>query len=197
MLTPNDYEDLWNTCELTTVPRQIGQLDAVCRIAKNNEALYQAVGRFVSVPWPLIAAIHFRESDQNFLLHLHNGDPLTDRTVHVPKGRPEKGNPPFAWADSAVDALEDTWRPSSWSTPGCLEFLERYNGLGYQKHQVYSPYLWNFTNKYISGLYVADGRFDPQRIEVRSGCVAILKVLSLKGVSLDFTTMVPRAPTVH
>src|SRR5437870_4838633 len=33
------------------------------------------------------------------------GDPLTPRTTHEPKGRPSAGNPPFAWEDSAADAL--------------------------------------------------------------------------------------------
>jgi len=39
----------------------------------------------------------------SFKLHLHNGDPLTARTVNVPKGRPKTGQPPFAWGISAKD----------------------------------------------------------------------------------------------
>ena len=58
------------------------------------------------IPWYVIGFIHKMESDMNFGTHLHNGDPLTARTVHVPTGRPVNGNPPFTWEDSAADALQ-------------------------------------------------------------------------------------------
>jgi lysozyme family protein len=57
------------------------------------------------VPWELIAALHEREAGGSFKGHLHNGDPLTGRTYHVPAGRPAKGSPPFTWEASAIDAL--------------------------------------------------------------------------------------------
>jgi len=41
----------------------------------------------------------------DFAGHLHNGDPLTDRTTHVPANRPINGTPLFSWQESAVDAL--------------------------------------------------------------------------------------------
>ncbi len=106
--------------------------------------------------------------------------------MRVPAGRPLTfGPPPFTWAESAIDALSETWRPDDWSIAGILEFLERYNGLGYQKYDILSPYLWDFTNHYQKGLFVSDGRFDPEKIEFRAGAVSILKVLSAKGVSLE------------
>lgn len=154
-----------------------------------NEPNYRAVETITTVPWPVIAAIHFRESSLNFKTHLHNGDPLTDWTVHVPKGRPAQGAPPFFWADSAIDALGGRLIPRVWDLSGCAEFLERYNGLGYRKRELCSPYVWNFTNHYTSGLYVADGKFDPLKKESRPGCIAILKTLEQKGVSLDFTRL--------
>lgn len=196
---PN-YQFLFETCVLTKDPRQLREVDFVCRVILLNDSrsLYEKVSEFVSVPWPLIAAIHFRESSQNFHCHLHNGDPLRARTVHVPSGRPEFGEPPFTWIESATDALSElNWYPPEWDIAGSLEFLERYNGLGYQKRGLYSPYLWNYTDKYISGLYVADGKFDPFKIEHRPGCVALLKMLEQKGVSLDFARTVPGSGSLH
>ena len=181
-----DYLGLYSSCELTTDSAKLKQLDYVCRVALTNESIYQLVSHAVNIPWPLIAAIHFRESDQSFKCHLHNGDPLTSRTSHVPAGRPVAGNPPFTWVESATDALKGVWRPLTWDLATGLEFLEKYNGTGYQKHGVNTPYLWDFTDHYESGLYQADGTFSPTAQECRPGAVAILKTLEEKGVSLDF-----------
>ena len=198
MLTKSDYQSMWESCKLTTGPKKLNSLDYICRVALTNQSTYFAVQGATRIPWPLIAALHSRESDQSFKCHLHNGDPLTARTVHVPKGRPSSGEPPFTWIQSATDAFAGEWRPSDWTTPSCLEFLERYNGLGYQKHGVNTPYLWDYTDKYVSGLYVADGSFDTQAKEDRAGCVAILKTLIMKGVSLEsFSSLAPCNPDAH
>lgn len=181
-----DYQDLFTRSLVTMDPNRVTELGYVCGIALQNQKIYEAVSLSTTIPWPLVAAIHYRESDQNFKCHLHNGDPLTARTTHVPVGRPKQGEPPFTWTDSACDALGDLWRPDDWYIPGCLEFLERYNGMGYQKHGINTPYLWDYTSLYDAGLYVADGVFDPKARESRPGAVAILKSLSIKGVSLDF-----------
>jgi lysozyme family protein len=198
MMTPSDYQNLWDTSKLTPDAKRLQALDYVCRVALTNQSTYQAVQNLTRIPWPLIAAIHFRESDQNFKCHLHNGDPLSARTVHVPKGRPATGEPPFTWMQSAADAFVGEWRPSDWSLPSCLEFMERFNGLGYQKHGINSPYLWDYTDKYVSGLYVADNKFDPHAKEDRPGCVAIIKSLIVKGVKLDaLTALAPTNPNAH
>lgn len=198
MLTPSDYQSLWDSSKLTSDPKRLQLLDYVCRVVLTNQALYQLVQNATRIPWPLIAAIHYRESDQSFKCHLHNGDPLTARTVHVPAGRPTTGEPPFTWTQSASDAFNGEWRPKDWSLPSCLEFMERFNGVGYQKHAVNTPYLWDYTDKYTSGLYIADGSFDPNAKEDRAGCVSILKSLITKGVSLDaFSSFAPSNPLAH
>lgn len=181
------YLQFWQDCELTQDVIKRDQIGRVCSIAMPNMTRYQTVAAGTKIPWPIIAAIHFRESGQDFTRHLHNGDPLTARTVHVPAGRPVSGSPPFTWQDSAIDALTGFWRPQAWDMPGMLEFAERYNGLGYQKLGVNSPYLWDLTDKYVSGLFVADGHFDPDARESRPGVVSILKILESKGISLDFS----------
>lgn len=162
-----------------------------------HQNLYLTVQRFTQVPWFVVASIHFCESSLNFKRHLHNGDPLTDRTVHVPQGRPVYGQPPFTWIESAVDAFDSLWRPRFWDVSGALEFMERYNGLGYQKRGINTPYLWGYTDKYTKGLYVADGKFDPEKVDQGPGCVAVVKTLSAKGVELGLTLVDANGNALH
>jgi lysozyme family protein len=127
------------------------------------------------MPWALIGVIHAMECGFNFATHLHNGDPLTNRTKHVPAGQPQTGTPPFSWESSAIDALthEGFNTVTDWSIPHMLYLLEKYNGFGYRKMGKPSPYLWSFSNLYEKGKYVADGRFDPQTVPYRSSAALL------------------------
>jgi lysozyme family protein len=178
------YLELWESAVISREALHRQDLDWICRIILIHEQIYQQVQASTGVPWFVAACIHSRESDLNFKKHLHNGDPLTNRTVNVPKGRPVHGYPTFAWEVSAADALTDFWKPKVWNIAGCLEFFERYNGLGYQRCGINSPYLWDYTQHYTKGLFVRDGKFDPTKHEVRAGCVAIMKSLQERGVIL-------------
>lgn len=143
---------------------------------RNNLNSYQVVSDKTHVPAIIIGVIHMMESHFNFGTHLHNGDPLTARTVHVPAGRPESGHPPFLWEESAVDALS-SGRFSNLTLGGILNALEGYNGYGYRKHGVNSPYLWSGTQFYTSGKYVSDGVFNTTAVSKQIGCVPVLKIL--------------------
>ncbi len=117
------------------------------RMADSNHwPRYEVVADELGCPAHLVALIHAMECGLRFDRHLHNGDSLEARTVHVPKGRPKSGTPPFTWEESAVDALAlhhlDAW--VDWSLAGLAYVLERYNGWGYRRHhpEVPSPYLW-------------------------------------------------------
>lgn len=197
MMTPNDYQGMFDNAVMTDHPSLLRQIDYICRTIQTNEVTYRGVMLMARVPWVCVAAIHSRESDLNFKCHLHNGDPLTARTVRVPAGRPILGSPPFTWQESAADALSDRWRPRQWDLPGMLEFMERYNGLGYRMRGAVSPYLWDATSAYQSGLFVADGSFDLNAKESRAGCAALLKGLALRGASLDFSALATLDPLLH
>jgi lysozyme family protein len=184
MMTPTDYKVLYDFTKLRQDPIVQNTLDYICRVILTHKEIYQDVERATKVPWLVVAAIHYRESSQDFTKHLHNGDPLSAKTVHVPAGRPA-GEPPYTWAYSACDALAGMWRPTAWVTSTALEFCERYNGLGYQKLNVNSPYVWCWTTAYLSGLFVADGKYDPKSVNKAAGCAAIFKALALRGESLD------------
>jgi lysozyme family protein len=145
---------------------------------------YLAVERDTHVPWFFVAAVHHMECGGRLDQHLHNGDPLTARTVHVPAGRPKIGTPPFTWRDSAGDALRmrglDAWR--NWGVSGLLFQLEAYNGFGYRSRGINAPYLWSGSNLYAAGKYVADSHFDPAATSKQVGAAVILKWLELKKV---------------
>ena len=148
-----------------------------------NRARYERITRSMTMPWYFLAIIHGMEADFRFDSHLHNGDPLTGRTVRVPAGRPTRGTPPFSWEESAMDAITanryDKW--NDWSIAGMLVAWERYNGLGYRPHGIHSPYVWACTDLYAKGRYVADGRFDANAESRQCGAVAMLKGLIATG----------------
>jgi lysozyme family protein len=162
-----------------------------------NKAKYQAVVQGTAVPWYVIGLIHMRESSFNFKTHLHNGDPLSKRTVQVPAGRPKSGKPPFTWEFSAKDAMRydglDTI--TDWSIPHMAYELECFNGKGYMFKDKPSPYLWSGSDQYKSGKYVKDGVYDPAAIDKQLGCMPVLKyVLEAEGAT-GRSVKLPPEPT--
>jgi len=140
---------------------------------------YQLAESETGVPWVFVGLIHAMECGFNFSGHLHNGDRLTDRTVKVPKGCPKKGEPPFTWIQSAQDALrmKKLDEVTDWSVPHMLYLLEAYNGFGYRRRGLPSPYLWSFSNIYDKGKFVADGEFDPNAVSKQCGAGLMLKAM--------------------
>lgn len=169
------YQALWDSM----VIRNPDAVKVIASKVLTYRDRYEKVELSTTVPWPFVAVVHYRESDLNFKAHLHNGDPLAARTVHVPKGRPIAGNPPFCWEDSAEDALrcEGLTTMERWDLPRYLFRLEAYNGWGYRNHGILSPYVWSFSNHYSRGKYVADGEWDSDAVDEQCGCAPLLRVL--------------------
>jgi lysozyme family protein len=128
------------------------------------------------VPWEVIGLIHLLESGCDFDTHLHNGDSLNHRTINVPKGRPKAGLPPFTFEESAIDALifDGLVGIEDWSDARIAYQLERYNGVGYFKYNINSPYLWSGTTNYVRGKFVSDSIFDRDAVSKQSGAMAVL-----------------------
>jgi len=189
MQSPASLFKNYNDCVVTNDPLKLAKINLIVQESEIFIDRYKEVETKARVPWQVIAAIHYRESGQNFSTHLHNGDPLTARTVHVPKGRPLIGEPPFTWFESACDVLNGRPKPMKWSVGDCLTFLERYNGLGYSVRNIMTPYLWSYTDKYTGGLFTSDGIFDPDRIDPRPGCVVILKSFQERGLINDTSNL--------
>jgi lysozyme family protein len=142
---------------------------------------YERIAEATQVPWQFIGLIHGLEASYNFRAHLHNGDfPLNKRTRQVPAGRPLVWLPPDDWASSAKDALRlmGFTGQSDWSMERMLYRLEAYNGFGYRKVGVPTPYLWSFSSHYERGKFVADGKWNPNAKSRQCGAATILKALA-------------------
>src|SRR5262245_55433840 len=182
----DEYEQLFATCDIRAgVAAAVERL--VDRIAADR-ARYRAVEDAAGRPrWQVIGVLHAMECGLSFAQHLHNGDPLTGRTTHVPKGRPPDGEPPFPWEASAIDALtvEGWTRWADYSVAGALYRLERYNGLGYRLHhpQVLSPFLWSGSVHYARGKYVADGRWSDTAVSRQIGAAVLLRRMAERGLA--------------
>lgn len=172
-----DNKTLWDIMVIRDA--RASQISSVVDKIKAKKSRYEKVSASTSVPWYVIAVIHYRESTMSFTRHLHNGDKLTNRTTHVPAGRPMAGNPPFTWEESAIDAIkyQKLDKVKDWGVPNMLDLLEKYNGLGYRKRGVASPYLWSFTANYTKGKYVEDGKYDPLVIDAQCGVAPLIKLL--------------------
>lgn len=175
-----EYDALFNACTVRA-DRQ-AKVTQIANAIMQHKSRYDAVAAKTGVPWFFVAVVHNMESDMSFTRHLHNGDPLSARTVQVPKGYPRTGSPPFAWEVSAVDAL--TLRSLSgrndWSLAGTLYQLEGYNGWGYRLFHphVLTPYLWSGSMQYSSGKYVADGRWSDTAVSSQNGAAVVLRRLA-------------------
>jgi lysozyme family protein len=170
------YQELWDSMRITGPALTI---DAMVRKIRTGEPRYSALSIITGVPWYAIGILHALECNCNFDRHLHNGDPLTARTKQVPAGRPLSGVPPFTWAESAADALkfDGFTGQKDWSIPMTLRRFEYYNGLGYRKRDLVSPYLWSMTNHYVRGKFVADSKYDPDAVSQQVGAAVLLKHL--------------------
>ena len=147
-----------------------------------HQRRYERVGQPLGVPWWFVAIIHDLEASRNFHTHLHNGDPLTHRTVHVPAGRPP-GNPPFTWAESARDALtfDGLAHAADWSISHALFRFEAFNGFGYRTRGIKSPYVWSFSQHYRRGKFASDGVFDADLVSQQCGAGVLLRVMVDQG----------------
>ena len=172
-----EYDQMFTGVKLVEATQKI---DPIVDKIIAGKARYAEVEKRIGVPWFVTGIIHYEEANFDFSAHLHNGDPLAARTVNVPVGRPIQGEPPFAWEDSASDALQmrGSVGIQDWSIVQILYFMERYNGFGYRRnHQINSPYLWNCTSYYTKGFYGSNGAFDPDAVRPRCGAAGVLKRL--------------------
>ena len=185
-LTPalrGEYAALFDTCQVRE--ERAADVNRLVRTILSGRERYEALGRSLTIPWYFIAVIHALEASCNFKCHLHNGDPLTARTVQEPPNRPVSGAPPFTWEASATDALvlKKLNQIRDWSVPRMLYQLEAYNGFGYRiRHpEVLTPYLWSFSTHYTRGKYVADGTFSATAMSKQCGSAMLLRRLAEVG----------------
>ncbi len=205
------YQKQWTECQVT---QGLAALTIAKRIIENKDR-YEIVSKAVNnlVPWWLIGCLHNMESGMRFNGHASNGDPLTARTVQVPKGEPrDMGEPPYTWEETAISIYRKKVSGFYYlgiekaidSVEEALHFAQAFNGFGYEEGAgrnttppKSSPYLWSGTNQYQKGKYVSDGRFDPFAVSQQIGVAAVMKKLAENGVSLGGTIFSVESETVE
>lgn len=186
----------WAASKLTRAPEYVHPRDRILA-AKNR---YELIQRQTGVHWVFVACSHYRESSLNFATQLGQGDPLNRVSVHVPKGR----GPFETFEQGAYDALvrcdpkaalNPIWKQPS-IMPDMLTLLEMYNGLGYARKGIPSPYVWSGTDQYVRGKYVRDGVFDPNTVDKQLGVAGLILALQKADQSISFGKLPiqPEAP---
>jgi hypothetical protein len=78
-----EYQDYFDEC--TVRPELRPNVDYYVSRLRRGDASYRQIEAELGIPWPFVGLIHAMECGFNFYGHLHNGDPPTARTVHVPQ----------------------------------------------------------------------------------------------------------------
>lgn len=176
---------LWQTCHVK--PERLNEMKHLAdKIVGFRNEFYDPVEKATGVPWYVIGAIDCREESFDHRGYLGNGDPLSQVTKHVPRGRG-----PFAnWYQGAIDAFHVDGMGhlppgGHWDVVTALIKCEGYNGLGYASKGLPSPYVWGGTNIQQAGKYVGDGHFSSTAWDSQPGCAAMwLALKAFHGVDL-------------
>ncbi len=191
--SPSSYHDLRSECVNGLTTSQQSDLQSFLNCYNNNLSKYQEVGQRAGIPAMLVAAIHWREASGNFTCYLEQGDPLGTRTyangdsnngVSLPVGTPNTVL--FTdWIDAAVWALNQETEGkaaagisySETDVNDMLTFAEYYNGTGYMKMGVPSPYTLSGTSCYTRGKYTSDGSYNPNVVDEQIGVLVMLRAI--------------------
>lgn len=183
---PASVENLANLYATMQVKKEltVGIQRVLNRINQNAPRYKQAATLCASMglttPWEVIAVIHLLESSGNMARQILNGQPYNQKTTIVPKGL----GPWNSWEESATTGIKHQGnRPPYWSIGYTLDYLERWNGLGYRKYHkdINTPYLWSGSNHYTKGKYSHDGKYDPNLVSKQLGAALLLQAMGYKG----------------
>lgn len=168
------YRKLWDTMTLT----RGAECEKAARKILAGKEKYVAVEKATGVPWYFIGVVHMRESSNNFAGVLHNGEHIIGKgtkTRLVPAGR----GPFSSWESAAIDALKlkNLHTIKAWPIERLAYESERFNGFGYVRRSINSPYVWAGSNHYIRGKYVADGVFSATHIDQQLGTMSVMAAL--------------------
>lgn len=142
-----------------------------------SETIKNQTGKFV--PWWFIPLVHERECVRgvdNWTCNIGQGTPFNQKS-HI---KPYNG--PFSsFRAAAVAALVNeaphAANNTNWSGGGVMTISEQYNGTGYARKGLPSPYVWSGTNQYVKGKYVADGKFNAEKVDTQLGVAISLKAM--------------------
>jgi len=159
-------------------PSWTGAYERAAEYILKNKDKYIPIERATTVPWQLVAALHWREASGSFAGVLHNGEKIIGtgrKTRLVPAGR----GPFKTWTEAAIDAIKikRSVYPPAWDMEGCAWFAETFNGMGYRNKGRVSPYLWSGTTLYTRGKYVSDGVYSSTAVDQQLGVMPLYQIL--------------------
>lgn len=188
----HEYGKQWDTMIINASRRSEAQRAA--QYAVDHKDIYQQIEKETSVPWPMVAVDHRRESDSQdkfgnptFQSYLGNGQPLWVKTTIVPIGRGpfcDKGAPYLEMVQAFIEGGKDAYhidkidQVKDWQLEKILYYCELFNGAGYDAHGLPSPYLWGGTNIQRKGKFVADHKFSANAMDKQLGVAPILYMIA-------------------
>jgi lysozyme family protein len=186
----SEYLSLWNS--MAVRPERAKEVASLAATIAGARTRYEAVaGGFANhLPWFVVGVLHAMECNCSFKQHLHNGDPLSTRTVRHPKNQPPAWDPSWPWERSAEDAVrvDGLDKVRGWSLARILFTFEHFNGLGpRRKFGRAAAYLWSYSNHYVRGKYVGEGLWDPEATSKQAGAAVLLKQLVASGAVSGLT----------
>lgn len=177
-----EYKKQFDTMVIT--PYRVEEFRRYANFAVTNKGRYESVEAITGVRWYHIAVIHRRESSADFGTYLGNGQSLRHVTTVVPKGR----GPFNSFEAGCIDALkiDGLTSVSDWRLEKILYYCEVFNGGGYSRIGLPSPYVWGGTNVQRPGKFIADHQFNPHEWDTQPGCAPILQMIAALDPSITF-----------
>lgn len=198
----------WLATAKVTRPQVVARgVDEIERVLPS----YVATAEETGIPAAWIAATDCRESDCNPRCGIGQGDPWNRVSTHVPRGEG-----PFASKAEAdrfylhYDKIDVLQGATAWSLPYACWDWEHWNGWGPRAHGRISGYLFSCMDIYdtprfgghgLAGKYVADGVWDPDKVDPQPGTVAMYfelvrrhPELAISGAPPTSAAIVPPTP---
>lgn len=178
-----EYETLYRDAVLR--PDMSSSVAAAARRIAANRARYEPIAVATGVPWYVIGILHAVQCEMQFDRNLRDGMPLARSSDRAE-----------TFEDAAIQALRSVGlnRIRDWSIARVAWALETWNGFGYRREGIHSPFLWSGTTMYESGLFIAPGVFSRVTVAKACGGMAILKVLlEIEPLAVDLEQPRPAA----
>ena len=142
------YQSLWDHMKIRESKK--GYIAVALQRILNYEQMYREAEKLTGVDWRITGILHYMESGCDIRKQILNGEYITRKTKKVPKGY----GPWDSFSESCVDAYKRHPFVKGMTIAEILYRMERFNGLGYIKRGINSPYLWSYSNHYTKGKYV-------------------------------------------
>jgi lysozyme family protein len=169
-----------------------------CERLLHDKPVYQRIFEATGVPTAGLMALAEREMTGNLHCYLGNGQRLTKRTTIVPINRGPFPDTIDGFISGALDALhldgldQVARLPGGWSLPRFAYESEKWNGWGYRRYRIPSPYAFGGTTVQRPGKFIRDHDYSSTLMDPQLGTIAIVEKLFELDPSLKFADLVAK-----